>query len=152
TPLPPRERPPRGVSPRAGDPRRAHGRGTSGLVGPLSRRTRQEENALQESAAPKALDDVRVLDMSTSFSGAWCSRFLADLGADVITIEPRAGHPLRALAPFAEDGTSIPAMYALANKRSLSVDVDSTRGRKLFVDLVRRSDVVVESTTPGTLG
>jgi len=99
-----------------------------------------------------ALDDIRVLDLSDSAAGAWCTRLLADFGADVITVEPRAGgHPLRALAPFTGDGRSIPALYMLANKRSIAIDLDEPRAGNLLSRLIRRTDVIVESFTPGRL-
>ncbi len=100
----------------------------------------------------KALDDIRVIDLSTSMAGAWCSRLLADFGADVIAVEPLGGSPLRRLAPFDESGDSIPARYALANKRSIILDVEHPQGRKVLSNMLRRSDVVVESGVPGALG
>ncbi|MDA0366602.1 MAG: CoA transferase [Chloroflexi bacterium] len=100
----------------------------------------------------QALDDLRVLDLSDSAAGAWCTRLLADFGADVITVEPRAnGHALRALAPFDDAGRSIPALYMLANKRSIAIDLDEPRAGSLLSRLLRRTDVVVESFTPGRL-
>lgn len=99
----------------------------------------------------KALAGVRVLDFSTSMAGAWCSRLLADFGADVAMVEPPKGHPLRRLAPFASDGASIPALYVQANKRSVAIDLDQPEGRVVLGDLAAASDVVVESTVPGTL-
>ncbi len=106
---------------------------------------------MADAPRPRALDDLRVLDLSTSFAGAWCSRLLADYGADVIAVEPRAGHPLRRLAPFTDDGRSIPALAALANKRVVALDVDDPRAGRLVWELVRRSDVVIESFAPGRL-
>jgi crotonobetainyl-CoA:carnitine CoA-transferase CaiB-like acyl-CoA transferase len=100
---------------------------------------------------PKALDDIRVLDISSSVAGAWCTRQLADFGADVVIVEPRAGHPVRNLAPFTDEGRSIPALYVQANKRSVALDIDTPRGKRIFLDLVRRADVVVESSQPGWL-
>ena len=98
-----------------------------------------------------ALDDLRVLDVSTSMSGAWCSRLFADFGADVIAIEPPEGSPLRSLEPRDTSGTSIPAAYVLANKRSGVLDPraedDRERLRRLAVDC----DVIVESAEGGSL-
>jgi crotonobetainyl-CoA:carnitine CoA-transferase CaiB-like acyl-CoA transferase len=99
----------------------------------------------------RALEDIRVLDISTSPAGAWCSRMLADLGADVIAIEPREGHPLRRLGPFAADGTSIPAAWMLANKRAVALDLDDRRARRHLVKLIQRSDVLVSSHGPSRL-
>ena len=98
-----------------------------------------------------ALDDLRVLDLSTSMAGAWCARLFADFGADVILVEPPGGSPLRQLAPHDDDGGSIPARYVHANKRSLVLDVEHPDARRALRNIIRRSDVVVESGTPGTL-
>ena len=53
--------------------------------------------------APSALDDVRVLDLAGEI-GQYCTKLLADLGADVIKVEPPSGDPVRGLPPFYEDG------------------------------------------------
>jgi crotonobetainyl-CoA:carnitine CoA-transferase CaiB-like acyl-CoA transferase len=102
-----------------------------------------------DGAVPaRALDDLRVLDLSTSMAGAWCSRLLADFGADVVTVEPRWGHPLRQLAPFTEEGRSIPALYAQANKRSVALDIENRQAQTALVRLATRSHVVIESASP----
>ena len=56
--------------------------------------------------SPRALDDLTVLDLTSSLAGAWCSRLLADFGATVILVEPPEGSPLRRLEPFAVDPAS----------------------------------------------
>ena len=66
-----------------------------------------------------ALDGIRVLDLSRRASGAWCTRLLADFGAEVVMLEPPGGHPLRAIGSFSAARSSIPAAYMLANKRSV---------------------------------
>lgn len=96
-----------------------------------------------------AFAGIRVLDLSSSMAGAWCTRLLADYGADVVTVEPPGGHPLRRLAPFTPDGVSIPAMYVLANKRSCGLTLPADR--EALLDLVAASDIVVESFAPGQL-
>ncbi len=99
----------------------------------------------------KALEDTRVLDLSTSMAGAWCSRLCAGFGADVAMVEPPAGHPLRQLEPRAPDGSSIPARYVQADKRSIVVDRDRPAGRDVLADLAAACDVVIESAAPGVL-
>jgi crotonobetainyl-CoA:carnitine CoA-transferase CaiB-like acyl-CoA transferase len=98
-----------------------------------------------------ALDGVRVLDLSRSMAGAWCTRLFADFGADVALVEPPQGHPLRTLEPRTDEGRSIAAEHALANKRSLALDLEAEHGRELLRDLVTQADVVVEGFAPGTL-
>jgi crotonobetainyl-CoA:carnitine CoA-transferase CaiB-like acyl-CoA transferase len=98
-----------------------------------------------------ALQDIRVIDLSTSVAGVWCSRMLADFGADVVMVEPPGGHPVRALAPFTPDGLSIPARYFLVNKRSVVLDVDDAGQRDAIRRLASEADVVVSSARPGEL-
>ena len=96
-----------------------------------------------------ALDDLRVIDLSTSFAGAWCTRLLADFGADVVVVETPEGCPLRRLGPFTDEGESIPARHLLLNKRSVALSVGEDR-RKLL-DLVHAADIVVVSEPPSSL-
>ncbi len=100
---------------------------------------------------PAALEDIRVLDLTGSVAGAWCSRLLADYGADVVIVEPPAGHPLRHRPPLAVDGHSLLADYVLANKRSLQADPAVPDHRAAVVALAARSDVVLEGPPPASL-
>ena len=68
------------------------------------------------------LDGLRVVDLGGRASTAWCSRLLADYGADVVMVEPGGGHPLRRHPPFGPDGRSTTARYFLANKRSAPLE------------------------------
>ena len=100
--------------------------------------------------APTALDGVRILDL-TSEMGHYCGKLLADLGADVIKVEPPGGEPSRARAPFwnGEPGreTSLRFWYFNANKRSATIDLGQFDGRWLFGQLVKTADIVIESWT-----
>jgi crotonobetainyl-CoA:carnitine CoA-transferase CaiB-like acyl-CoA transferase len=96
-----------------------------------------------------ALEGIRVLDLSTRPAAAWCSRLLADFGADVVLVEPPAS-ALRQLAPFGPDGESITAAYLHANKRSVVFGGDSEAAREAVSDLAAQCEVVVENFTPGT--
>lgn len=64
------------------------------------------------------LSGLRVLDLGARPSTAWCSRLLADYGADTVGLEPEGGHPLRSHPPFDAGGRGVAARYFLANKRS----------------------------------
>jgi benzylsuccinate CoA-transferase BbsE subunit len=101
-----------------------------------------------------ALGDVRVLDL-TSEIGAYCTKLLADLGADVIKIEPPGGDPARAVGPFYHDEPGPERSLSFANlntnKRSVVLDLDSAEGRAAFEKLVATADIVVESFAPGYL-
>ncbi len=65
------------------------------------------------------LSGIRVVDVGTRASTAWCSRLLADFGADVLAVEPPGGHELRRHPPFDAAGRSVAARYFLANKESV---------------------------------
>ena len=97
---------------------------------------------------PTALDGVRVLDLSSEM-GWYAGKLLADLGADVIKVEPVGGDPARARPPFwrGQPGreTSLRFWYFNANKRSVTVDLQQFDGRWLFGRLVETADIVIES-------
>ena len=103
---------------------------------------------------PTALGDVRVLDL-TSELGAYCTKLLADLGADVIKIEPPGGDPARNVGPFYHDEAdrekSLYFLNLSTNKRSVTVNLDDEAGREAFRRLVPTADIVVESFPPGHL-
>ena len=94
-----------------------------------------------------ALDGIRVLDVSRALAGPYCTMLLGDMGADVIKLEmPGTGDESRYWGPpFAT------YMSSNRNKRSVEADLHTEEGRRLFMDLVRTSDVVVENFRPGTM-
>jgi len=96
------------------------------------------------------LAGVRVVDLSRVLSGPSCAKALADLGADVIKVEPPEGDLTRTAQPRAG---GIPVYFAQQNcgKRCISVDLATPKGRELILRLVRVSDVVVENFRPGVL-
>ena len=105
------------------------------------------------STSAGALSGVRVLDLATN-AVAYTSRLLADLGAEVIRIEPPGGSALRRAEPVrAVNGSMASCAYAFwnANKKSVTLDLERPDGRKLFGDLVAKSDIVIETFAPGTL-
>ena len=103
------------------------------------------------SEARHALDGIRVLELANFMAGPFCGMLLADLGADVIKVEsPKGGDFTRNAAPFL-DGQSAGFLAVNRNKRSIALDLKADRGRDVFLDLVRRSDVVIENLRPGTL-
>lgn len=111
-----------------------------------------ESVTVQQSAG--FLSPYRVLDL-TDQRGLLAGRMLAQLGADVIQIEPPAGSPARAVGPF--DDAAAPesrslhwAAYA-ACKRGISCDLDKPQGRALFLRLLEKADFVIESETPGAM-
>jgi benzylsuccinate CoA-transferase BbsE subunit len=104
--------------------------------------------------ANSLLGGCRVLDLA-DLSGAVCGRILADLGADVVKVEPPGGEADRAQPPFIEDfksgDRSIPWLAANVNKRGVTCDLESAEGRALFARLAEPTRIVVESFAPGRL-
>ena len=98
-----------------------------------------------------ALDDIRVLDVAGPI-GDYAGRLLADLGADVIKVEPPGGDPARGYPPFLRDvdtpENGLEFLLLNANKRGVTVDVARAEGRDLFLRLVASADVVIESWRP----
>src|SRR5215472_16788599 len=102
--------------------------------------------ANQESP-PGALEGMRVLDVAAPL-GAFVSRILGDLGADVIKIEPPGGDPGRHLAPFLPTGQerlSLPFVHANVNKRSVVLNLEQRQDQERFRLLAAQSDVVVST-------
>lgn len=100
------------------------------------------------------LSDYRVLDLADD-RGIFCGRVLADLGADVIKIEPPSGDPARRIGPFHHDEPGVESslfwqLYAI-NKRSLTLDIEAPEARNALLSLVRSADFLIESFRPGYL-
>src|SRR5947209_7199145 len=98
------------------------------------------------------LDGIRVLDLSQVVSGPICGRMLADLGADVVKLEPPEGDIIRWLQPQVGDApVSVYFTWVNAGKRSVSLDLRTDRGAELAQQLAGSSDVIVENFRPGVL-
>ena len=101
---------------------------------------------------PGALDGIRVLEVGTLISGPFCGRLLGDMGADVIKIEPpSAPDPIRTWGQAELDGHRFFWTVHARNKKAVTLNLREPRGRELFLDLVERSDIIVENFRPGTL-
>lgn len=101
------------------------------------------------------LAPYRVLDL-TEGGINWCGKVLADLGADVIKVEPPGGSPTRRTGPF-YGGETDPERslfwYAYClNKRGITLNLESRDGRELFKKLAAKADIVLESFRPGYMG
>jgi crotonobetainyl-CoA:carnitine CoA-transferase CaiB-like acyl-CoA transferase len=97
------------------------------------------------------LEGVRVLDLSQYAPGPYASLILADLGADVIRVEPPGGEPMRKVGPLDKDGVS--AWYKVINrsKSYIELDLKSDKGKADLEALAKRADVFLESYRPGVL-
>jgi crotonobetainyl-CoA:carnitine CoA-transferase CaiB-like acyl-CoA transferase len=97
------------------------------------------------------LAGIRVLELGTMYAAPTAGRMLRDFGADLIKVEePQAGDYARQWTPQ-KDGLSLGFSRLNAGKRSVGIDLRSTRGRELVVALAARVDVVIESFRPGRL-
>ena len=96
------------------------------------------------------LDGMRVLDMGVIVVGGEAGRLLADLGADVVKVENSA-FPDGQRQSRDDDPVSLTFAAGHRNKRGLSIDLKSARGKALFLDLVREADVLLSNFKPGTL-
>jgi len=100
----------------------------------------------------KILEDIRVLDLTHVVFGPWCTKMLAEMGAEVIKIEP----PWGALDRIPErgpmfGGVSAAFHYLNLDKKDIAIDLKNPKGVEIFKGLVRLSDVVVENFSPGTM-
>ena len=109
----------------------------------------------QAEGPDSALEGIRVVDLSQGIAGPYCTRLLADLGAEVIKIEPPEGDYARRLGPFPDD---IPHhdkgglfLHLNTNKKSVTLDLETPSGRVVLRKLLANADVLVESEMPGVM-
>lgn len=100
------------------------------------------------------LHEVRVIDLADEKAG-FCSKILADLGASVIKIEKPGGDSYRWKGPFFENlpspETSLSFCYSNTNKQGITLDIEKDEGKEIFLRLLKKTDVVVETYPPGHL-
>ncbi|EUA66978.1 coA-transferase III family protein [Mycobacteroides abscessus subsp. bolletii 1513] len=96
-----------------------------------------------------ALDGIRVLELGTLIAGPFAGRLLGDMGAEVLKIEPPgAPDPLRTWGQAEVDGHHVFWTVHARNKKAITLDLRTEAGRALFLDLVEKSDVIVENFRP----
>jgi CoA:oxalate CoA-transferase len=99
----------------------------------------------------RPLTGVRVLDLSRVLAGPFCTMMLEDLGAEIIKVEvPITGDDSRSFGPF-KDGRSLYFLSVNRGKKSLVLNLKTDSGKGLLLDLVKKSDVLVENFRPGTM-
>ncbi|MBX6426328.1 MAG: CoA transferase [Variibacter sp.] len=99
---------------------------------------------------PKPLAGIRVIELANFIAGPLCGTLLADMGADVIKVEPPKGDFGRAMPPIRND-ESISFVALNRNKRSLVLDLKRPEAREVLMKLAARSDVFLEAYRPGAL-
>ena len=107
-----------------------------------------EESGRSDAAVFQPLANVRVLDFSKILAGPLCTQYLADLGAEVVKVEPLKGDDTRGWPPF-EDGVGAIFTAVNRNKRGIAVDLKQPAGLAIAHELAREADIVVESFGPG---
>jgi crotonobetainyl-CoA:carnitine CoA-transferase CaiB-like acyl-CoA transferase len=103
-----------------------------------------------------ALSDVRILDLTRHVAGPFCTKMLADYGADVIKVErPNGGDVTRRMGPFPDDvphpEKSGLFLHLNTNKRGVTLNLKSATGKRMLMELVKQVDVVVENFAPRVL-
>lgn len=104
---------------------------------------------------PLPLDDVRVIDLTEGLAGPRCTKMLAELGADVIKIEPLGGDACRRYGPFVGERLDLESsgmfLYLNLNKRGVTLNRETERGRAILRQLVATADILVEDSPPGRM-
>jgi crotonobetainyl-CoA:carnitine CoA-transferase CaiB-like acyl-CoA transferase len=101
-------------------------------------------------AIPLPMAGLRVLDFTMMMAGPYCTRLMADLGAEVIKVEAPDGDPMRKGSPL-RDGCSAYFGHLNAGKRSIVLDLKTEAGKRAALDLARHADVAMESFRPGVM-
>jgi formyl-CoA transferase len=100
----------------------------------------------------KALSGIRIIDMTHNQAGPACAQMLAFLGADVIKLEePKAGDVARTVHADRKNSDSLFFLLFNANKRSLTLNLKTDEGKRLFKEVVKQSDVLLENFGPGAM-
>ena len=101
----------------------------------------------------QALSGGRVLDLTHCIAGPYCTKILADYGADVVKVErPGVGDPARSMGPFPGDNPDIESsglfLYLNTNKKSITLNLKSAAGVEILKELVKGVDIAVENFSP----
>lgn len=101
-----------------------------------------------------ALKGIRVLDLSNE-KGGYCSKLIADMGAEVILVEKPRGNESRSLGPFLEDiphpERSLHFFYFNSNKKSITLNIETADGIEIFKNIVPKIDIILEAFPPGKM-
>ena len=96
------------------------------------------------------LDGITVIDLTQIYQGPYATFLMAKAGADVIKIEPINGEPSRIRAKVS-GSASLPMAMLNTNKRGVTLNLKTEGGRKLFKEMIKRADIVIENFAPGVM-
>lgn len=97
------------------------------------------------------LENIKILDLTRVLAGPYCTMVLADLGADVIKVEiPKKGDDSREFGPYIGKESAY-FMSINRNKKSITLNLKSDKGKELLKGLVKKVDVITENFRPGTM-
>lgn len=99
----------------------------------------------------ESLSGIKVLDFTQAMSGPFATMLLGDLGADIIKVEPPDGDQTRSWAPPYMNGVSSYFISTNRNKRSISIDLKTSKGKEIVKKLIARTDILIENFRPGTM-
>ena len=100
----------------------------------------------------KALEGIKVLDLSRALAGPYCTMMLADMGAEIIKVEmPGRGDDSRSWGPPFIEGESSYFMSVNRNKKSITLNMKMEKSREIMHKLIKQSDVLVENFRPGAM-
>ena len=115
---------------------------------------REQDDPKYAREKPEALDQFKVIDCSyANIAGCFASSILAELGAEVIRIEPPEGDPARTYSPYGylHKGTGLGYLNEGRNKFHITLNLKTEEGREIFKKLAKRVDVVIETFLPGQM-
>lgn len=105
----------------------------------------------EQGGGEGALAGIKIVDCTRVLGGPYCTQILADHGAEVIKVEPPQGDEVRDWGPPFKDGLSAYFSGVNRNKRSISLDLTSERGRAVLLRLLAGADILIENYKAGTL-
>jgi crotonobetainyl-CoA:carnitine CoA-transferase CaiB-like acyl-CoA transferase len=103
----------------------------------------------------EAFSGIKVLDCTQGIAGPYCTKLLADFGAEVIKVEPKSGDISRKIGPFLNNKPDLEAsgtfFYLNTNKKSITLELKFDQGAAIFRKLANKADVLVENFAPGKM-
>lgn len=99
------------------------------------------------------LEGLKVVDLTRFLAGPYCTMVLADLGAEVIKVEPLNGDSARDFPPHVDNSRKIGGYFASLNrnKKSVAINLKTNKGREILIKLVKESDILVENFRVGVM-